>query len=169
MNIQPLIDNIHLVIPGLALLVWAWAQLVASKAAKPGEDWWDNQVARSQWALSVTQQSIDWLCKAGAGKWSGADKLTESVRRVAEFERLWAAGKKLEALAGIMGFRQDAIDKLERAGGSSLPPSSPIPRPSITPSGRQGDPNLLVSPRAEDGPDSGSTLDTTPAAPADGR
>jgi hypothetical protein len=169
MNLQPIIDNLHLIIPGIGLLVWAWAQLVASKAKAPEVNWWDNQVARSQWALSVTQQAIDWMCKAGAGKWKGAEKLTESVARVARFEDLWSKGKKLEAMAEIMGFRQDAIDKLERAGGSASPPLSPTPRPSIIPPGRPGDINRLDSPRAEDGPDSGTTLDTTPAAPADGR
>jgi hypothetical protein len=171
-NLQPIIDNAHLIIAGFALLVWAWAQLVQFKAKAAETNWWDSQVSRAQWALSAIQQSIDWLDKAGAGKWKGSEKLTESIVRVKRFEALWAEGKIVEAIAEIAGFRQAAYDKLASKADRAAPPFAPIPAPPTTPSlpPALGDGNLLSSPRAADGPDSSTALDTAPAVnPEDGR
>jgi hypothetical protein len=171
-NLQPIIDNAHLIIAGFALLVWAWAQLVQFKAKAPEVNWWDSQVSRAQWALSAVQQSIDWLDKAGAGKWKGSEKLTESIIRVKRFEALWAEGKIVEAIAEIAGFRQAAYDKLAAKAEQVTIPFAPTSSPSITLSLQpgSGDGALLSSLRAADGPDPSTTLDTAPAVnPGDGR
>ena len=132
LNYQPLIDNVHYIIAAVALLSWVWFQIVKYKSAKnPGIDWWDNQYERSKWALACVTEAIDWLDRSGHGKWKGADKLTEAVTRVKSFEALWEQGKHVEALAELAGFRQAALDKLQKAGASQLP-FAPSPSPSIT-------------------------------------
>ncbi len=172
MPIQLIIDHAHLIIAAIALLVWAWAQLVQYKAkANPSINWWDNQVSRAQWALRSIQEAIDWMDRAGAGKWKGSGKLTESIIRVKRFEALWAEGKIVEAIAEIAGFRQAAYDKLAQKGIQAMPPFVPSPSPSTTTSHPQDseDGVLLSSLRAEAGPDPTTALDTTPAVPQDGQ
>lgn len=122
MNWQPLIDNAHYIIAAASLLAWVVYQIIKYKAAaNPAIDWWDNQLERSRWALAMVTEAIDWLDRAGAGKWKGADKLTEAIARVKSFESLWEQGKYIEALAEIAGFRQAALDKLQKAGATQTP------------------------------------------------
>jgi hypothetical protein len=60
MNLQPLIDNAHLIVAAIALLFWVWFQIVKFKAERnPGTDWWDNQLERSKWALGMVTEAID--------------------------------------------------------------------------------------------------------------
>lgn len=132
MNFQPLVDNLHLVLPGIALIMFAWTQFATYKAKKnPEIDWWDSAADRSKWVLEQYQWGLDQLIRLGHGKWTGAEKLAESTARAKRFEDLWAQGKIVEALAEVTGFRASVQDKLEKAAAAQLPfdPSRP---PSIT-------------------------------------
>lgn len=121
-NFQPFIDNIHLILPGVAMVMFAF-YLFASAMGKrnPEPDWWDKQAERSKWVLEQYQWGLDQLVRLGAGKWTGAEKLAESVARTKRFEDLWAQGKYIEALSEVTGFRQSVMSKLEKAGASQLP------------------------------------------------
>lgn len=122
MNFQPIIDNIHLILPGIALIIFAFTQLAAYKAKKnPDIDWWDSAADRSKWVLEQYQWGLEQLVKVGSGKWSGAEKLAESTARAKRFEDLWSQGKIVEAMAEVTGFRQSVMSKLEKAGASQFP------------------------------------------------
>lgn len=122
MNFQPLIDNIHYILPGIALIIFAFHGFAVYKAKKnPDIDWWDSAADRSKWVLEQYQWGLDQLIKVGAGKWSGAEKLAESTARAKRFEDLWNQGKIVEALAEVTGFRRSVQDKIEKAAATQLP------------------------------------------------
>lgn len=117
MNFQPLIDNVHYILPGLALILWGAAKLfVAIGGVMKGEDWFEKNASRVKFASDSYSQALEWMVKSGASSLKGLEKTAEVARRVNEFEKLWDAGKYVEALALISGYQQAAIDKLDKAG-----------------------------------------------------
>ena len=112
MNLQPLIDNIHLIIAAFGLLLWAASQLVSKKAAAdPKQDKWDELAPKLQWASHLYSQAIDWLCDSGHLKFKGQDKLNELNRLTKAFEDAWLTGNYRDAINAVIGFYVDAKAK----------------------------------------------------------
>lgn len=161
MNLQPMIDNLPMILAALGFVLWAWAQLTAAKAkANPAKDAWDDRADRAAWASRMYSQAIDWLVEAGAQKWSGAQKLSELNARVKGFEEQWLAGNYIEALTNLSGFYQDAKAKVEKVAKVSLPfaihPAQRIsPKPSPEPSGVPDSMENAVAVESSDGPGHG--------------
>lgn len=117
MNLQPLIDNVHYILPGLALILWGLAKVFSAiGGVTKGEDWFERNASRVKFAADSYSQALEWLVKSGAANFKGLEKTAEVSRKVAEFEKLWDSGKYVEALALISGYQQAAIEKLDKAG-----------------------------------------------------
>lgn len=113
---QSIIDNLHYILPGIALVLWSLARLVDAMARRnPAHDRWDDVAPKLQWASDMYSRALDWLIQAGYGKWSGAEKLKILNDKLKIFERLCNEGKYLEAIADVTGFHRAAEDKLEKA------------------------------------------------------
>lgn len=149
MNLQPLIDNLPMILASLALLLWALSRVLEAYAKKnPVLDEWDRRAEILHRVSAQYAQALEWLVQAGAQKWSGAEKLAELNKRVREFEADWTAGNYLEALSKATGFYQAAMSKLEKAQGTTLPFA---PRPSTVISPKASG---LSPEQGEIGPDS---------------
>ncbi len=149
MTLQPVIDNLPMVLVSFGFVLWAAARLLDAYAKKdPAVNEWDSRAAMLHTISDKYSQAIEWLVVAGAQKWTGAEKLEELNRRVKAFEEKYSQGKYLEAIAEASGFFQSAKAKIEKMAGAALPF---VPRPSIVGSQLQS---------AEIGPDDQATDDT---------
>lgn len=149
MNLQPLIDNLPMILASLALLLWAASRVLEVYAKKnPAIDEWDKRAEVLHRVSAQYAQALEWLVQAGAQKWTGAEKLAELNKRVKEFEADWAAGNYLEALSKATGFYQSAMSKVEKIQGSVLPF---VPRPSAVTNPKASGSSLE---QGEIGPDS---------------
>jgi hypothetical protein len=99
------------------LILWGTAKVFISLGTVlKGEDWFEKNASRVKFASDSFAQALEWLVKSGASSFKGLEKTAEVARKGAEFEKLWGAGKYVEALALISGYQQAAIEKLDKAG-----------------------------------------------------
>ena len=120
--LQKLLENLHLILPGIALVLWALSRLVDSMAKRnPEKDKWDELSPRIQWASDMYCRALDWLIQAGYGKWSGAEKLKIVTDKLKLFEKMASEGHILEAIADVTGFARAAEDKMEKKVNALLP------------------------------------------------
>ena len=112
MNLQPLIDNLPMILAALGLLLWAAARLVEAKAkANPTVDAWDKWAPRLQWASQLYSQALDWLVDSGSIKLNGKEKLAELNRLLKEFQTQIDNGDYKGAIAAVVGYYVDAKGK----------------------------------------------------------
>lgn len=112
MNLQPLIDNLPMILAALGLLLWAAARFTEAKAkANPAIDRWDELAPKLQWASRLYSQAIDWLCDSGKLKFKGQAKLDELNRLTKAFEEAWLTGNYRDAINAVIGFYTDAKAK----------------------------------------------------------
>ena len=122
MNLQPIIDNLPMIIAAFGLLLWAAARLTEAKAkANPQVDKWDDLAPKLQWASHMYSQAIDWLCDSGKLKFKGQEKLAELNRLTKAFEDAWFNGNYRDAINAVIGFYTDAKAKALLANPTSQP------------------------------------------------
>ena len=126
MNLQPLIDNLPMILAALGLLLWAAARLVEAKAkANPAMDAWDKWAPRLQWASQLYSQALDWLVDSGTIKLNGKEKLAELNRLLKEFQTQVDSGDYKGAIAAVVGYYVDAKGKANISANPSISRDTP--------------------------------------------
>jgi thiaminase len=122
MNLQPLIDNLPMILAAFGLLLWAAARFTEARAkANPAHDRWDDWAPKITWASQMYSQAIDWLCSAGVLKLTGEQKLKKLNELVKAFQKAIETGEYQSAINSVVGFYVDAKGKAISANPSIGP------------------------------------------------
>jgi len=119
MNLQPLIDNLPMILVGISLVLAALAYLFSVKAkANPEIDFWDKWLPTINSLNQLYSKGIDMLCDSKHLNFKGKDKLVELNRLMKEAKVLIEQGKYLEAISAAWGYYTDAEGKLNKVSAN---------------------------------------------------
>lgn len=120
-NLQPLIDNLPMILVSLGFLLWGAAKALTAYANRDNTlDAWDTRAAMLGNVSARYAQAIEWLVSSGYCKWSGAQKLEQLNKMVSEFEKLVDQGEYVKAIASLSGFYQSAMSKINKVRDTAL-------------------------------------------------
>lgn len=127
MNLQPLIDNLPMILVGIALVLAAVAYLFKVKAeATPEIDFWDKWLPTINNINRLYSKGLDMLCESKHVTFKGKEKLVEVNRLMKEAKALIQQGKWIEAISAAWGYYTDAEGKLNKVSANpSIGPDTP--------------------------------------------
>jgi len=142
-NLQPIIDNAHLILPSIVVLCWLLPGIFAAIGKLvPGNDWFERTGPKIQWFAEEFAKFRNLYSRAqeelGLPKLPGQDKAAEVERLTVQANELISQGKLPQALALLAGYKAGAVDKAQKAGllpfslsgGVILPTIPPLPQAS---------------------------------------